>query len=251
VGRELAAELRRIAPRTDVHLLLAAREADWSIRGLTRDIWYEIADFRQEPMPSPDETDALRIVEGWRAYGDEAMGRLRHTSNEMVAKALVGHANDAAARSEEGSLLGALLFMRQGQDLKDRVRVFVAPLARRSEIKGFDLRDIYAMIAAMHAENQLYLSRGILAFALACEESVLDRELRVLRREAMLDSGETYILTRHRRIAETACEALREDGYDVDSWYPYLASSALKEFVQRRSGNPDIGRWVFDLVHAI
>jgi hypothetical protein len=159
VGKELASELRRITPRTDVHLLLAAREADWTIRGLTREIWQGVAEFRQEPMPAPDAVDALRIVEGWRAYGGEAMGRLRHMSNEVTAKALVGHANEHTARPGEGSLLGALLFMRQGQDLKDRVRALVAPLAGRSRIEGFDLRDIYAMIAAMHAENQLYLSR--------------------------------------------------------------------------------------------
>src|SRR5205807_887589 len=85
------------------------------------------------------------------------------------------------------------------------------------------------------------------AFALGCEEDALDRELRILRREAMLDSGETYILTRHRRIAETACDALREDGYDVDKWYPHLARSARKEFMQRRSGNPDIAKWDFEL----
>jgi len=241
VGKELSAELRRITPRTDVHLLLAAREADWAIRELTREVWREIADFRQEPISGLDEVDARRIVEGWRAYGDEAMGRLHGSSVESAAKALAGHANEHAARSGEGALLGALLFTRQGEDLKDRVRTFLAPLAGRGGINGFDLRDIYAMIAAMHAENQLYLSRDVLAFTLGCQDDELDLELRVLRREAMLDSGETYILTRHRRIAETACEVLREDGYDLNKWYPH------REFVQRRSRNPDIAKWDFDL----
>ena len=246
-GPGLVAALRRIAPRTDVHLLLAAREADWTIRGLTRDMWRDVADFRPEAMPGLDEEDARRIVEGWRAYGDEAMGKLRGMSVEEVATALFGHATEHVARLGEGALLGALLILRQGEDLKERVRAFVAPLAGRGEVEGFDLRDIYAMIAAMHAENQLYLTRGVLAFALRCDEDALDRALRVLRREAMLDSGETYILTRHRRIAETACEALQDDGYDVKKWYPYLARSALREFVDRRSGNPDINNWQYEL----
>ncbi len=101
-GRELVDALRRIAPRTDVHLLLAAREADWLVRGLTPDMWRDVAEFRQDAMPGLDEEDARRIIEGWQAYGDEAMGRLRGTSGERAAKALLGHANEHAARPEEG-----------------------------------------------------------------------------------------------------------------------------------------------------
>ena len=135
-------------------------------------------------MPGLDEEDARRIVEGWQAYGDDAMGRLRGVSAEGAAKALLGHANEHAARPGAGALLGALLITRLGQELKDRVRAFVSPLVGRGGVKGFDLRDIYAMIAAMHAENQLYLSRSVLAFALGCDEDELERVLRVLRREA-------------------------------------------------------------------
>jgi hypothetical protein len=93
----------------------------------------------------------------------------------------------------------------------------------REGVNGYDLRDIYAMIAAMHAENQLYLSFGVLAFALGCSPTDLDEVLRILQREAMLDTGETYILTRHRRIAEAACEALVDDGYNLRRWYLLLA----------------------------
>jgi hypothetical protein len=246
-GKGLVAALRRIAPRTDVHLLLAAREADWAIRGLTREMWQEVAEFRLEPMPGLDEKDARRIVEGWQAYGEDAMGRLRGVSVEGAAKALLGHANEHAARPGEGALLGALLITRQGKELKDRVRAFVSPLVGRGGVKGFDLRDIYAMVAAMHAENQLYLSRSVLAFALGCDEQELENILRILRREAMLDSGETYILSRHRRIAEAACETLADDGYNVRRWFPYLARSARREFVLKHSCNPDISKWQFAL----
>ena len=42
------------------------------------------------------------------------------------------------------------------------------------------------MVAAMHAENQLYLSRAVLAFALGCDADELERKaLLPLRREAM------------------------------------------------------------------
>lgn len=246
-GKELAAALKHIGARTDIHLVLAAREADWRIRALQRDLWHGIAEFHRDAMPGLDEKDALRIASGWQAYGNEAMGRLRGTSVEGAAKALFGHANEHAARPGAGALLGALLFTRQGEDLKDRVRTFLAPLKGRREIERFDLLDVYAMIAAMHAENQLYLSRAVLAFALDCDEATLDRQLRILQQEAMLDSGETYLLTRHRRIAEAAHDALQDDGYDLKRWYAYLAGAALREFRVRRSGNPDIAKWNFGL----
>jgi hypothetical protein len=122
------------------------------------------------------------------------------------------------------------------------------PWERAPGIGGRSLLDIYAMIAGMHAENQLYLSRTVLAYALGCEENDLDRgPLRVLRREAMVDGSTAYVLTRHRRIAEVARDWLIETGYDVDQWYPLLAGAALSEFKVRRSGNPDINRWQRDL----
>ena len=115
-------------------------------------------------------------------------------------------------------------------------------------VGGKSLLDIYAAIAAMHAENQLYLSRTVLAYALRCEEELLDRgPLHILRREAMVDGSTAYVLTRHRRIAEVARDWLVESGYDVDWWYPALAQAALSEFRKRRSGNPDISSWQRDL----
>src|SRR6185369_2943155 len=110
--------------------------------------------------------------------------------------------------------------------------------------KTYSLRDIYVMVAAMHAENQLYLSRWVLARALGCDVEELNKFLDVLRREAMLDPGDTYVLTRHRRIAECACAVLREDGYDVDRWYAFLARAALIDFkkVFTRE-HPDIKDW--------
>jgi hypothetical protein len=206
-----------------------------------------VADFRQEPMPGLDEVDATRIVEGWRAFGDVAMGRLRGVDVVAAAKALHGHANEHAARPGEGALLGALLFTRQGEELKDRVRSLVAPLKGKQGTKGHDLRDIYAMIAAMHAENQLYLSRPVLLAALGCDDRELDRVLYILRREAMLDTGETFILTRHRRIAETACGSLRDDGYDIDKWFPILARAAEVAWSRQRIFVPVLDRWRFGL----
>ena len=68
----------------------------------------------------------------------------------------------------------------------------------------------------------------------------------MLRREAMLDFGDTYVLSRHRSIAQAACAVLREDGYDVDRWYPFLAGAACKHFIAKRL-TPNLADWEYNL----
>lgn len=248
VGHALPTALQRIQPRTDVHLILAARDADWSIYGLTDGIWHGVAAFNRIIMAGLDADDARRIADGWVAYGPTAMGRLQGSSVEQAANALLGHAQEHAARKEEGALLGALLITRQGEDLKGRVIRLMEPWNKVEGIGAYSLRDVYAAIAAMHAENQLFLSRAVLAYALRCDEVALDRgPLRILRREAMVDSGTTYVLTRHRRIAETARDWLIEAGYDVDRWYSILASAALRHFLRTHPKFHDIANWCNEL----
>jgi len=78
----------------------------------------------------------------------------------------------------------------------------VEELARHLRVAATSIADI-----GRYAENQLYLSRAVLAFALGCDEGALDRgPLRVLRQEAMVDGGTSYVLTRHRKIAESRAE---------------------------------------------
>ncbi len=249
IGRQLAAAMRGLQPRTDVHLLLAARAADWAIRGLTDAVWQGVAEFRRATIAGLDADDARRIADGWAAYGDEAKGAmLRGKSAEQIAAALLEQARQSAARQDEGALLGALLMARSGEDLKARVGRLITPLAGAPGVGEYSLRDVYAMIVAMHAENQLYLSRTVLAYALNCSEAELDQgSLRLLRNEAMLDTGGTYILTRHRRVAEAARDWLVETGERVDRWYPWLARAALRQFLQQRPSTHDMAMWCNEL----
>jgi hypothetical protein len=247
IGPAILAAVKKVAARTDVHLLLAARDAEWQLKRLVPGMWHPFADLHTDPLAGLDKEDASRIVAGWVAWGDEAMGRLRGRSEGDAITALLGHARDFAARKEDGELLGALLVTRQGEDMRAHVRTLVNGLGRNPVIKSYSLRDIYAMVAAMHAENQLYLSRSVLAFALGCDIDELERKaLLPLRREAMLDSGDTYILTRHRRIAEAACTVMRVDGENIARWYPFLARAALKHFLNRQP-TPEIADWCIHL----
>jgi Domain of unknown function (DUF4062) len=248
IGPAILAAVKKIASRTDVHLLLAARDAEWQLKRLAPGMWQPVANFHTEPLVGLDEADARHIVSGWLAWGDEAMGKLKGRSEADAITALLGHARDLATRKEDGELLGALLVTRQGEDMRDHVRTLVNGLGRNVAVKTFTLRDIYAMVAAMHAENQLYLSCSVLAFALGCDVDELERKaLLPLRREAMLDSGDTYILTRHRRIAEAALAVMREDNDDVDRWYPLLARAALRAFRKDAFFVSDLRDWNFGL----
>lgn len=247
VAKPLSEAFGKLRPRTDVHVILAAREADWMLRGNSDAQWQAVADFQRVLLAGIDEADARCIAETWAAWGDEAMGHLRGRSVDEAAQALHGHAREFATRKEEGALLGALLMTREGEDYRQRVARLMAPLRGAEGIGEHTLLGIYAMIAAMHAENQLYLSRAVLAYALNCDEAALDRgPLRTLRREAMVDGGTAYVLTRHRLIAEVARDWLVEEGYEVDRLYPLLAVAALKRFLTTRQ-DVGISKFQFDL----
>lgn len=250
IGPAILAAVKKIAARTDVHLLLAARDTEWQIKRLVPGMWQPVADFHTELLAGLDREDARRIVAGWVAWGDKAMGKLKGRSEGDAVTALLGHARDFATRKEDGELLGALLVTRQGEDMRAHVRTLVEGLGRNPVIKAYSLRDIYAMVAAMHAENQLYLSRSVMAFALDCDIDELERKaLLPLRREAMLDSGDTFVLTRHRRIAEAACVVMREDEEEVDRWFPSLARAAQRAFIANAFFVSNLQDWNTELAN--
>ena len=78
--------------------------------------------------------------------------------------------------------------------MRAHVRTLINGLGRNSVVRSYSLRGVYAMVAAMHAENELYLSRSVLVFALGCDIDELERKVLLpLRREAMLDLGDAYV----------------------------------------------------------
>jgi Domain of unknown function (DUF4062) len=251
IGEAILAAVKRIEARTDIHLLLAARQAEWRAKPLSPGLWEPAADFHTEPLSGLDQEDAGRIVSSWAAWGDEAMGKLKGRSKDEAVKALLGHAHDLATRKEEGELLGALLITRQGDDMRAHVRRLVNGLGRTPVVRHYSLRDVYAMVAAMHAENQPYLSHVVLSYALGTTAIELEgKVLYPLQREAMLDAGHAYVLTRHRLIAEAACAVLKEDGEDVGRWYAFLARAARRHFKSYSTTGeltPDIRKWTFEL----
>ena len=248
VAAAIFAAVKLLASRTDVHLLLAARDADWQLKRLVPGVWQPYANFHIEHLSGLDQRDAERIVAAWHAWGDEAMADLQGFSEVEAARALVFRAHEFAARREQGALLGALLVTRHSEDMRAHVRTMLAGLGRGPIVKEFSVHDVYAMVAVMHAENQLYLSRSVLARALGCDVDELERSvLSVLRREAMLDTSEIYVLIRHRRIADAVCAVLREDGEDIDKYYAFLARAAVRNFRESAQHDPNISDWAYGL----
>lgn len=241
---DILAAVKQLGTRNDVHFLLAARDTDWAATGIVPGLWRQVARFSEAPVDRLDEEDARRIVVGWQAWGPRGMGTLGNLSGEDAAVELLKHARELAAHPRDGALLGALLATRLGEGMKDHVWHLLHGLSDAPVIGPHSLRTIYTLIAAMHAENQLYLTPSILAFALRCDVAELERSaLDRLRREAMLDPGNTALLTRHRLIAEAACAVLRQDGVDVDGCYPFLARAARQDFVTNLTGDPHIKNW--------
>lgn len=234
--------------RTDVHVLLIARLADWSMSAPKPGQWGEFCDFSSDyVLKDLKEDEALRMVRGWHSLGDAAMGELRGQTAEDAARALFGHARDLGARREEGTLLGALMMARQGRELRQRVRSMLGGLPNTPVIGSYGLRSVYTMVAVMHAENQLYLTPRVLAKALGCDVDELERRaLRPLRQEAMLNGGDAHLLTRHRSIAEAAIAVLEEDDQEPYQWPPLLAKAGKKDFLQTRD-KTHVEEWTFNL----
>lgn len=244
------ANLQALGDRADLHFLLAARQTDWESQRGAEARWNKVANFDPLPLHGLDDDDARAITSAWWDLG---MGKMQAGSADDAAAQLKAKAAQVTGRDADGTLLGALLELRLGDRLRQHVRDFLLPLAAIPiPATGGRLIDAYAMIAAMHAENQLYLTRPVLARALGCDLATLERQvLARLADEKVEVSDGTTLLTRHRRIAEEAVRLLRDDpqsfGVEVDAAYPKLAGAALAGFVSRLDFVPHIKDWTYDL----
>jgi hypothetical protein len=88
----------------------------------------------------------------------------------------------------------------------------------------------FAYIAAMHAENKLFLSKLILAKTLGIEQGKLrSKVLYPLGEEAAADVAGDIVFTRHRAIAETALDLMKNTLYydiDLNELYVELVTTA-------------------------
>lgn len=239
-------------PRSDVRFLLATRQSDWRMAGGAMLDWRKCAELQEIPMSGLDEQDARAIANAWIHFegatnsGEiEDLGYAEHLAQRLL------HATRQDATVSEGSLLGGALAVRHGSGLRAHVRLLIDRLSADESTSAISLYRAFAYVAAMHSLRLDFLSRTVLARALGCTVSALDKAvIYPLGREAAAGGG-MVVLTRHMRIAEAAVSILREDlGESIEDLLVELAHAVLKA----RSADgyvPELHRWNYELPKAL
>lgn len=230
--------------RTDVMFLLCSRDSDWRASGAERLDWNKHSDFRVEMISGLSEEDANLIAASWSAFdgGNTPSSNTIHERGQALFEATK---NEAAI--SEGAMLGGILAIRHGAGLRGHIASLMARLAKFPIESGGSLYEAFAYIAIMHAENLDFLSRPVLAKVLNCDLRELGRQVIVpLAKEAAANGG-TILLTRHRRIAETAVAIIRDEyGEDISTRFVELAKAA-KDAKRDYGFVPELHRWDYKL----
>jgi hypothetical protein len=235
--------------RNDFRFLLASRDTDWKAAGAHKFEWPVCSNFQQEAVGGLVEEDAHDLVDCWSSFGNEALGHLAGSDLDSRTRALLRAAHDEA-QVQEGTLLGALLKVRYGDDLKEHVKILMNRLAERSlPGSGMDLLSAFSYIAIMHAEGLNHISKPLLAEALGCQiQDIIPHVLLPLGREAATSSHGSFVLTRHKAIAQAVSQLLPDVfEEDVETKFVELALAAQR-LANRGEQVGDSQFWMHGLV---
>jgi hypothetical protein len=233
---------------TPPHFLLCSRTIDW--RAEARDLGKlaAVTDYQEITSRGITASDAQALVTAWNALGRDGMKNLYGQSVSQAAETLVASAHSLEVDEDEGALLGAMLRVRYGSRLKDKIRSI---LYRLKEIKapGGSLLDTYALIAGMHAENLRFLSLPVIAEHLNITAGEAHRAIiGPLADETVAAGGGRFVLCRHKAIAEATVEILRETNLygNLGEGFASLAGAAV---ASRKKGAfvPDLHKWDYEL----
>lgn len=233
------------AGRSDVRFLLAARDCDWRAGGASRLDWRPYADYLEQLLSGLTLEDAELITTSWANFGAAGLGAAAGEDGAALAKHLYDATLDDAVTGGS-SLLGGMLAVRIGEDLRGHVKSLMLRLGATKIPGGGSLCTAFEYLALMHAEGLDFLSRPVLAQVLHCNPASLQQNvLFPLGRESG-GGGGTLLLTRHRRIARAAMEVMREDyGEDIDERYVGLAIAA--KVAKRKGYVAELARWEYEL----
>lgn len=231
--------------RTDIKFLLCSRDSDWRASGAEQFYWNQHSDYRVQMISGLSEEDAGLIAASWSAFegGNTRYGGTIHEQGQALFEA-----TRKEAVISEGALLGGILEIRYGAGLRGHIAHLMDRLRTYPLESGGSLYEAFAYIAIMHAENLRFLSRPVLAKVLDCDPRELGRQVIVpLAKEAAANGG-TMLLTRHKRIAETAAAIIREEyGEDTADRFVELATTAqvIKQIDNKFV--PELHRWRYEL----
>ena len=226
-----------------VHFLLACRDSDWLGSHANELKWSSVCDFQQERLAGLGMADAEAVVAAWASFGKLGLGDLASVPENKRAALLDEKAHEEA-KTNQGAFFGALLAVRHGSDLPNHARLMLERLSLRQIPGGSTLRHALAFIAAMHSEGLEFLSRPVLAHALACPLARLHREVLVpLGQEAAATVTSSSIFTRHRRIADAIVSVLETDfATDVGCLFLTLSTAAIETYTNGITV-PDLAAW--------
>jgi predicted phosphodiesterase len=144
------------------HFLFCARTIDWRAEVREMGSITSATDYQEIIIRGIDQEDAHLIVASWAQAGRLALGDLQHVPLDTAADALMTASKTLDDHEDDGALFGAMLQLRYGDKLKDRIRSVLYRLNDMG-VPGKPIPEAYAMIAAMHAEGLRFLSIPVLA----------------------------------------------------------------------------------------
>jgi tetratricopeptide (TPR) repeat protein len=225
--REFAQRLRREG-RSDIQFVVAVHDADWRVAKGDSALWASFTHFQQAVLGGLPDADATSIARAWLAFD---IGTRESPSHLLTVDGLAEQLSAASASeglNREGALLGALLTLRHGSDLREHVRGLLQRLDAMQIPGSGTLGRAFRFIAAMHAEGLDFLSRSVLREALACDQRALQLGvLGPLASEAAAGGG-TQLRTRHRRIARATMELVENEEGEFDQPFVELVGAAIR-----------------------
>lgn len=243
----LLIRLNRLRQR-NVHFLLCSRTIDWRAEADEMGIITRESDYQEISLGGLSKEDALQVINAWTAFGRDGLRNLQNMDPAKAAETLYEAAKDQDTDQEEGAFLGAMLRLRYGDSLKDKVRSILYRL-KDIEAPGGTLLDAYALIAAMHNEGLRFLSLPVLAEALNCPQNEAQRKIvNPLADEAIAAGGGRFVLCRHKTIAQATVTVLKETNLygEIDASFASLSRAAV---IARQKGLyvPDLHKWDYAL----
>jgi SIR2-like domain/OST-HTH/LOTUS domain len=214
-----SARLLHEVGRSNVHFLLASRDADWWARFGDKPPWETwlkawVRRNRAIMLRGINRDDAKAVVEAWTKYGAEGLRELGTFSGlDDRVNALLDRVQDAVDEQDaqmerrtpiEGSFFGGLLTVRFGQNgLQAHVRVFLNRLKDDPiENSSLTLFDALVYVAACHAVGIPGLDENVLADLVGVpREWVQTLVVRPLGEEAAAVQSAGHVLTRHSKVA--------------------------------------------------
>jgi hypothetical protein len=235
--------------RTDVRFLLTSRDTDWGKAEIQNSSLQSTLELKIEMLRGINFDDALKIVGKWHKCGEKGMGKLWGLSVHDAAEKLVAESRTESYRNE-GAFLGAMLRTRYGEDIKLYVQRILENLFRyRIRNTKKSMLDAFAYIAVPHAENISALHRKILAAILGISEQNLNSDvLMPLGAEALTDTHNEFIVTRHRAISEAAVDILSKPPFNRNM--DDVLNDLVRMVCQLRTNGeyiPEIAVWRYTL----